>query len=346
MLARVRQAPVLAISIFDSFEVADSHGKWRPLIDMIRNCGVLLWNDDQQLEPTHWLAIDFPGSRLKRILSVPVENRFLICAEPRTVNPLQYNTRVQQMFALIISWESDSDSRSNFGAPPGGSFDPEFRQDALVANDGNRKGCVMLNENKFSLVSRSNYALRNRFARYSWGHGDHLCVAGRNWSKGLGWTAVQQIVHALIALRAHEVPRISKLVRPIPKSCHQYLSGYVDDDISFLSQFKVCVVIENESLYVSEKLFKAFKSGCQCVYVGPQLDPSEFPRGFLYMAEATTSGIRSSVKQALADHYSIDFDSIREWCQSSQFARSNSVDVLNSWAFQHVWTWLQSRSKT
>lgn len=342
MSAKVQQAPVLAISIFNSFEAPNSLGKWWPLIDMIRRSGVSLWNDDQQLHPTHWLAIDFPSSRSKRILSVPVENRFLICAEPRTVNPLQYNKKVQQMFARVISWESDSESRSDFGTPPGGSFNPRFKPDVLIANDGNRQGCVLLNENKFSLISRSNYALRNRFARFSWWHGDHLYVAGRNWSKRIGWTAVQLAVHALIALRAHQVPRISQLVRPIPRSCHRFLLGYVDDDVSVLSKFKVCVVIENESLYVSEKLFKALKAGCQCVYVGPPLDPSKFPKGFLYLAEATVSGIRCSVERALTEHYEIDSDSMREWCQLSQFARSNSVDILNSWAFEHVQTWLQT----
>jgi len=274
--------------------------------------------------------------------SVPIKNRFLICAEPITVNPLQYSYHVRRAFSQIIEFKPSLRTQASHSVPIGGSFNPQYRANEMFANHGTRKGCIILNQNKFSLISDSNYALRNRFIRAAWNQGIPLTVGGRDWNRGLSWTFLQLLYHAMVALRAHQVPSLSQITNPIPRRFHRHLLGPIDDELELLSRFRTCVVIENESSYVSEKIFQALRAGCQCVYVGPRLNSSDFPKGFLYPAERSASDICQSVTQAIDSEYSIESWQIRDWFETSTFAQVNSIQTLTSSISEQIWAWLFS----
>lgn len=336
----VSPSPLLAVSYFASFETPGLSSSWGRLLNGLKTKGVSIWNDDCRFNPTHWLAIDYVKSSAKHLVSVPIQNRFLICAEPRVVNPLQYTKHVLEKFSRVAACNSDILTTSSWDRTPGGSFDPMYRPNENFSNNGTRDGCVMLNENKFSLISTSNYALRSRLVRKASSLNIPLTIGGRDWSRGHIWTAGQIFFHALIALRAGEIPSVSQIVLPIRRDSQTHRLGPVFDELSLLSQFKICVVIENESSYVSEKLIKALKAGCQCVYVGPSLNPFNFPKGFLHPAEASIDDISRAVKEALDCSYQIDSRAIEAWCTSSEFTAQESVDIRNSWLLEEVFQWL------
>ena len=316
----------------------------RDVSNALRSQGVSLLSDNPYSTPTHWLCFEYDIKSFRRMASVPLQHRFLICVEARIVDPRSFSRHILRKFSQVGTISSDIKMTSSSTKFPGGSFDSLHRPDDLFTNDGKRDGCVILNQNKFSLVSTSNYALRSRFVRHAHSLDIPLSVGGANWSRGYGWTTLHLLFHALIALRAHELPSLSQITLPQSRRSRNKLLGPISDGLDFLRRFQICVVIENESesSLVSEKLFNAFKAGCQCVYVGPRLNPDDFPKHFLHQAQASVSDICRAIKEARACSYSINSREIREWCQNSEFARKNSWNLRFSAILEQVLAWVRS----
>ena len=133
---------------------------------------------------------------------------------------------------------------------------------------------------------------------------------------------------------------------PIPRRFRAKCVGYVQDEIEFLGNSKVAIVIENESSCVSEKLYLALRSGSKCVYVGPKIvQPFEFPQGFLYLAEPLVESIISVTRQALSEPYYISENQIRDWFRLSSFAKRNSTELRNDNIAEFVYKWIATSSE-
>ncbi len=341
----------IKIRYFGSSTVPTTSG-WHGLASELQKLGVKVHQPEDSEGPSHLIEIDYvlsqQGGPHKRI---PKSNRFLIATEPVTVNPIQFNKAVCDKFAHVIVPSSLAPKNKNTVVGEGGYFNP-IRYTKFFPNDGSRRGSALINENKFSFVRESNYALRSRFILAAINAGLDLSIAGRNWTKGILWTAAKLLHHFLLAVRAGRLDfqfrdAIFLLYFSLQRgSVAEISSGVVPDNVLYLSNFKVAIVIENESSYVSEKLHAALVAGCQCVYVGPPLDASHFPAGFLFQSAPDVADILRNTEIALRAGYSISETDLKKFLRTSDFVSDKGVAKRNAWVASKIVGWIkQSQSK-
>jgi hypothetical protein len=335
----------LKIRYFGTSSIPTTSG-WHGLISEFQRLGVKLHTAEDLQEPSHLLEIDYvPSKQGGPIKRIPKSNRFLIATEPVTVNPVQFSEAVSEKFEHVIVPSSLAPKNKNTIVGQGGYFNPS-RYAQFFPNDGNRQGCALINENKFSFVRESNYALRSKFILGALNANLSLSIAGRNWTRGILWTLAKLSHHFLIALRAGRLHfSLRDLIALINFSLQRrrvraISAGIVPDNVLYLSEFKVAIVIENESSYVSEKLHAALVAGCQCVYVGPKLDYREFPTGFLFQSSADVFEIIKNTEIALRTEYSISETVLEEYVSTSKFVREKGVSLRNSWVAKQVSSWM------
>lgn len=307
---------------------------WASLPDELRDRGFELFHRDENAEPDFCIDIDFvPKPKDHQTLSG--QRRYLIATEPITVNPRQYLKRVSRRFRRVFVSPQSVLRGPNFTAWTGGYWNPE-RHTRVHANDGRRRGVAFVNENKFSFIRHSNYILRTKIVLQSPKFAPDLQFAGRNWSRGALWTFSKLAHHFLLAIPAFSeglrlFENLTALKLPLRwKSVKAQYAGEVPDAGGYLSDFKVAIVIENESSYVSEKLYIAFLAGCQCVYVGPKLLDGDFPPGFLFQAEADAESVFQKVDEAIRTPYEASEPELTSFVRSGGFFRRESAIRRNA----------------
>jgi hypothetical protein len=335
----------LKIRYFGTSIVPTTSG-WHGLKSEFQKLGIKVHTGEDSQEPSHLIEIDYvPSKQGGPIKRIPKSNRFLIATEPVTVNPIQFSKAVCEKFERVIVPSPSAPKNKNTVVGEGGYFNPS-RYAQFFPNDGNRKGCALINENKFSFVRESNYALRSRFILGALNANLGLSIAGRNWTRGVLWTAAKLSHHFLIAISAGRLYfSLRDVIFLINFSIQRrrvagISMGLVPDNVRYLSKFKVAIVIENESSYVSEKLHAALVAGCQCVYVGPPLDVRQFPSGFLFQSSADMLEIIRHTEVALGTEYSISEKDLEEYLRTSTFVREKGVVLRNSWVAKQVTGWI------
>ena len=330
----------IAIRFFGQPEIPKSSG-WFGIVREFQSLGIEVVKPESGVVPSALLVIDYVRKDEKRWPPVQKAHRFLVATEPVTVNPGQFTRRVSNKFTHVIVPSQLAPKNPNTLVYEGGYMNSN-RYLIAYDNDGGRKGVGLINENKFSFVSQSQYALRTQFILECLVAGTPIRIAGRNWTRGFWWTAFKLSHHIFIAARAGVLAfRLSDVLSAFRLSNHRgkvvkLYEGVVDDSLEFLSNCKVAVVIENEASYASEKLHGALMAGCQCVYVGPPLDPRDFPSGFLFQARPHPADILSQVKLAEATPYAISRAEIFKLVQSGDFFQSHSVELRNQWVAKTI----------
>ena len=319
---------------------------WYSLGSELKSLGFEIHQWGTASEPSHLIEIDYVGkSKVRMQHNIPKSNRFLIATEPVTVNPMQFSPAVSEKFSRVIVPSEMSPKNKNTIVSIGGYFNPN-RYSEFFSNDGTRQGCAMISENKFSFVRESNYLLRSKFISQALRLKMNLTVAGPNWTRGIFWTGAKLAHHFLIAVRARRLYfRLRETFFALQFSLFRkevagIWAGIVPNNVAFLSKFKVAIVIENESSYTSEKLHAALVAGCQCVYVGPTLNSSDFPVGFLFQSKADEFDIKKKTELALRSNYAISEEDLRTYLRESEFVQEQGVARRNSWIAQSIFEWI------
>jgi hypothetical protein len=334
------RAPSIAIRFFGQPGIPKSSG-WFGIIREFESLGIEVVNPMSGEIPSALLVIDFVRKDEKRWPPVQRANRFLVATEPVTVNPSQFTRKVSNKFSYVIVPSELAPKNSNTLVYEGGYLNASRYQSAY-SNDGLRQGVALINENKFSFVSQSQYILRTKFILECLTAGLPIRIAGRNWTRGFWWTASKLAHHILIAARAGMLAfRFTDVMAAFRLALQrgkvgQLYQGVVRDSVEFLSKHKVAVVIENEASYASEKLHAALMAGCQCVYVGPSLDPGDFPAGFLFQANPSSADIINTLKTAGGTPYSISTEEIFEIVQNGDFFKRKGVELRNQWVARTI----------
>lgn len=335
--------PLFAIRYFGKPEIPITSG-WHGLLDELSALGVQVANPENLQSASHLLVIDYVRKDEARWPSVPMENRYLVATEPVSVNPIEFSKRITDKFNCVIVPSQSSPRNRNTVVYEGGYINPTRYQKAY-SNTGQREGCGLINENKFSFARESNYGLRTRLIEKAMCEEFNLTIAGRNWSRGLTWTIAKLFHHALIGLEANRFhPQFKDLVATVRfpmrrRRIAKINRGQVPDNVEFLSNFKVAIVIENEASYVSEKLHAALVAGCQCVYVGPDLDPKDFPEGFLFQADPDPDSILAAARTALHAEYQVSDESLLNYVQTSPLFEQIGVARRNAWVAHNLVAW-------
>jgi hypothetical protein len=270
----------------------------------------------------------------------------LIMLEPSAVFPSQYKKRVQQKYSLVLApgnahysptgksfipwpYESipnplrplhqNSDSISNAQH----FFDPSFFNfENWVSRS---KFLVMINANKVSPISIENYSLRRKVA--STIPGDFLSVYGGLWNSSLTSRIKHRLGVAWFSIKSGVLPNLwhiyGNLLRHYPNAY-----GEVADKQVVLRNAKFSVVIENDSNYVSEKLFDSVINGCIPIYYGGELPTRDILKDLAIPLDCEPQLIIEKLE-------SLSENEIRKYLKSmSDFVRSS--EFVENWTKPRV----------
>ena len=216
----------------------------------------------------------------KNLRGIPRENRVLFALEPRAVLPMQHRKRIRDKFGMVLVSSPDQ-----LQSPTDVYFDYGFLfPKEQVASELPRKmgSVAMLNANKSSFVSGSQYKDRKSLIKKLARLGFSVTIAGAGWGKSF-WTQILDSVRSLLfCLSQGEWPDITRFSMPIRLNLSNIkFSGVVADGNLFYRQHEFALIVENDPQYISEKLFHALESRCIPLYLGPKLQTIGLPESLI-----------------------------------------------------------------
>jgi len=181
---------------------------------------------------------------------------------------------------------------------------------------------VMVNSNLLSLLPGENYSLRRLAAKQI----INLDLFGYQWNNSLS----SKLMALFIELKKH----INELNNLKIKGLNNYFRSYdnylgeVKDKRQMIANYKYCLVIENSSTYVSEKLFDSLLSGCIPIYVGPDLAEHEIPNHLYLQAKPNLDDIKLKINEAIKINYTQWVDNLNLWLTDQKVYENWSNDLF------------------
>lgn len=205
---------------------------------------------------------------------MPTEDfKVLILWEPATVMPWQYKKKNLERFEFVLpmsSWRAKNLDLDLY------CHHPYLRTRSIVSPFTTRETVVvMINAPKFSASKQSNYGLRRLVSRKLYESGMKYELYGPNWQMKKHEEIQKRVTALRNSIRAMEKVSLKELTSNLFYAYPEHL-GEVADKMSVLSKSQLSLVIENQSDFVTEKVFDSVVAGAVPVYVGPDLS-KEFP---------------------------------------------------------------------
>jgi hypothetical protein len=303
----------------------DLDPKWITFPSMLKKQGISLVACSSSSQSHHFDLESYPHTVSFFGKSLSVEDRTLIRVEPIVVNPYQYRRDTEERYGKIVVI-----SPNELKSPKNQYWESGYIDFEKIVESQNKAeaGVAIINENKYSFVSGSNYKLRKRVIEEFLRRETAIKVAGKNWDQDLLWQARKQISAAISAAKYHGRVDILQVQSPLNLNSPwvEYF-GRVESAQKFLSESKFAIVIENDSTYVSEKLLNAVIAGCIPLYCGPSLGAYEIPAG---VAISLGKSPKQFVDTVLSTPNS-ELEKVREvgqkWIRSSEARKRWSVNA-------------------
>lgn len=193
----------------------------------------------------------------------------LILHEPRSVIPWQYKTRVLSQFQMIIPfspWRSELLGLSNWTYYPykfsGLSYSSGVKRDIWIS---------MINAAKFSSGVSSNYGLRRKVSKLLDEQGVDFRLYGWDWNSSYLDELKRRAFALRNSLRAQDEISWTETFSTLFYRFKAYKGG-ISDKSEILQRSQLTLIIENDSDYITEKLFDAFTFRAVPIYVGPSFE--------------------------------------------------------------------------
>jgi hypothetical protein len=216
-----------------------------------------------------WVAVDMDSYNI------------LILAEPPAVFPRQYRDSVFQRFDCLITFGAER--AKNYGIKhyfpcipyEVGKFmhfenqiPKNFKIDYRL-----KQGIVMINSNKFSAIKSSNYRIRRKIAKEF--KNDPIFALYGKWNLKKSVELRARFAALRNTIRSCNYPHFQEIFGQLFTN-YRVKSDHVDNKFINISKYKFNLVIENQSDWITEKIFDSIKCGCVPLYIGPSL--SNFPK--------------------------------------------------------------------
>jgi len=221
----------------------------------------------------------------------------LIRLEPDSVFPAQYTKHITEKYGLIISPGSvrnEEGGNIKIGWPyqyhqNPATPSPEDPQLLNILSESGRSKLFSLDDwikrehyltmvaaNKVSPTSKANYSLRRDLAFYA--PKDILEVYGPMWSTSLFTKIKHRLAVFVASIKQGTWPNILEIYGNLFR-IYRTSRGSITDKHSLLMNSKFSLVVENSNFLVTEKIFDAIINGAIPVYVGPDLEYFNLPKG-------------------------------------------------------------------
>jgi hypothetical protein len=191
---------------------------------------------------------------------------YLILWEPIETNPQIYNRKYLENFNFIFSPTSNWINGENlhfFNWPQGTDVAPiqSFKDWSCRSNK-----VICIYANKFSVIKGELYSLRRSVLTNTKINKD-IELYGRNWNRSYMWNYLQ-IFKSLIKSNRNSISLQS--LRNVNPNLQNY-RGSILNKAESIRNYRISLIIENSSNYISEKLFDALVSQSIAIYVGIDL---------------------------------------------------------------------------
>lgn len=250
-------------------------------------------------------------------LSSSKGKKILIRQEPKFVLPQNYLKNNLKKFDQVI----------NVGVPlkenPMGINWPQ----KIVFPEKNKhrisnSRVVMINSDLLSLKKDEKYSLRRKVAFKS----EQVDLYGFGWNSSLISKLKTVAVELNKFFKNPFIIRPSRLKYYFKKQPNYF--GAVSNKISIMNNYRISLVIENSSSYVSEKIFDSFSGGCIPIFVGPNLAHYKIPENLYVQANPTLTCIQSAIKLAQQMDYITWLDSLVNWYKSDECVKNWSEQTF------------------
>ena len=178
---------------------------------------------------------------------------------------------------------------------------------------------AIVNEHKFSSSKRSQYGLRREVIKYfEKSKPGKLDLFGSEWNinKSL------EFKRRFYALRNNKSLSSVDLKETYSDFWRKYdsVKGHMHQDCEMLQEYRASICIENDTDYVSEKVWKSIYAGCPAIYVGPDLKYDQLLKDSILLAKNNIESI------------SLKLDSLNSISERDLSAKG--LDFLNSIEFE------------
>jgi hypothetical protein len=181
---------------------------------------------------------------------------------------------------------------------------------------------VMVNSNLLSLEIGENYSLRRRAVKRIL----DLDLYGYQWNNSYSIKIRTLLIELKKFVNKKSILNIRGL-RYYFSNYDNYL-GETKNKRETISNYKYCLVIENSSSYLSEKLFDALLSGCIPIYVGPNLLDFEFPQNLYLQAKPNLVDIKLKFEEAKKINFVEWTNNLNLWLKDSKTYENWSKDLF------------------
>lgn len=219
----------------------------------------------------------------------------LLRNEPECVFPAQYEKKVTDKYALVITHGRKEKSQGKFYDvyfPYSSLPNPNFQMtngisvEKILESDNFenlfnldnwlKRNIIMslIASNKVSPIAKSNYGLRRDLSKSF--SKPILKIYGELWNANFFEKILHRIRVAHHAIRNGSIPNLISIYGSFFTKYRNYV-GPIEDKRLITEQSKFSLVVENSNYHVSEKLFDALISGSIPIYFGPNLEDFGIP---------------------------------------------------------------------
>lgn len=249
------------------------------------------------------------------------ERSIIIRNEPVVVCPENKLSRTGRRYGLSLDMgRPPSESENSFPWPQQWPADAvDFETDS-----SRQERLALVNGNKISFIPGELYSLRREAIVTI----KSLDLYGTSWDLSSQSKIRHALANLLIAIKGGYFPRIL--------GARHYFKRYPNwkgaplDKISVLSKYKYCLVIENSTEFMTEKLFDAFFSGCIPIYVGLDLRQFPIPTNLYFQAKPNLKSINNSLSEASKIDYPAWHIELCKWLNLDSTKKYWSADEVNT----------------
>jgi hypothetical protein len=194
----------------------------------------------------------------------------------------------------------------------------------LSANEERLDRVVLVNADKWSYVRGQHYWLRAAVSSQL----ENVDVFGFGWDRSFFVRFAHRAFELWRTAASRARPQFQGITKILAKP--KSYKGSIPDKNSAMKNYKVALVVENSSEFLTEKLFDAWFAGCIPVYVGPPVGTFGIPENLVFQVKRpSVSEVSISIDAALAadwetyQHNLKDFlasEAAQEWKAESALA--------------------------
>lgn len=268
-----------------------------------------------------YIAIDHDESDLEeaRGKGIDSSHSILVINEPRVVRPVNFKSKVQANYGLIIVMGGNPKKYKtivNWPQPWTWNL-PETRT-------ARKPKPVIIASNRISFIAGERYSLRRKVIKRV----DGVDFFGRDWD----YSFKQKVFHFLsnfkIAIKGNAVPRISSMKYWF--KTYGNSGGEIGDKNDTLQKYAYSIVIENSDSYLSEKLFDCFFNSTIPIYVGPAPSDYGIPEDLVVHCKGTLKAIVNGIHLAEGIDYGRWRQELENWLTQEA--------TIELWESKHVYS--------